>query len=158
MKNSKFGPASGYKREHPPVENINVQFYKQATFGQRLADKVTGIIGSWPFMITQSIFLAAWMFVNVYLAITLISHHGNLKAWDPYPFILLNLILSFQAAYTGPIVMMSQNRQNYKDRLAAEQDYNVNTKAEKEIELIIKQLEHQDKLINELISKLDSKS
>jgi uncharacterized membrane protein len=94
------------------------------TFGQRLADRVTNSIGSWPFIIVQSALLLVWIGVNT---IAWRQH------WDPYPFILLNLVLSFQAAYAAPIIMMSQNRQNAKDREKAEADYAVDRQAELDI-------------------------
>jgi uncharacterized membrane protein len=95
--------------------------------GQRVADRVAATVGSWHFIIAQSVILALWIALNV---VAFIAH------WDPYPFILLNLILSFQAAYTAPIIMMSQNRQYEVDRRHAEHDYHVNVKAELEIELL----------------------
>ncbi len=97
------------------------------TIGQRVADQVADVMGSWSFIIIQSIILAIWVLLNVVAWI---------KAWDPYPFILLNLALSFQAAYAAPIIMMSQNRQQDIDRKAAENDYRINVKAELEIELL----------------------
>ena len=97
------------------------------TFGQRIADDVASGMGSWPFIIIQSAILAAWIVANV---------AAWIKHWDPYPFILLNLALSFQAAYAAPFIMMSQNRQQDIDRKAAEHDYQVNVKAELEIELL----------------------
>lgn len=93
-------------------------------FGQRLADMVTDRIGSWSFIIVQSVILLIWIVVNT---IAWRQH------WDPYPFILLNLVLSFQAAYAAPIIMMSQNRQNAKDREKAEADYAVDRQAELDI-------------------------
>lgn len=95
--------------------------------GARIADAVAAIMGSWPFIIMQSLVLAAWVVLNV---VAFVQH------WDPYPFILLNLALSFQAAYAAPIIMMSQNRQAAIDRAAATHDYDVNTKAALEIELL----------------------
>ncbi|OWJ61444.1 DUF1003 domain-containing protein [Inquilinus limosus] len=95
------------------------------TFGQRLADGVAATVGSWRFIIVQSALLSLWIVLNVV---------GWIQAWDPYPFILLNLALSFQAAYTAPILMMSQNRQAEIDRYKAENDYKINIKAELEIE------------------------
>jgi len=95
--------------------------------GQRVADCVAATVGSWHFIIAQSVILALWIALNV---VAIIAH------WDPYPFILLNLILSFQAAYTAPIIMMSQNRQYEIDHRHAEHDYHVNVKAELEIELL----------------------
>ena len=97
------------------------------TAGQRLADTVAATIGSWRFIIIQSTAIALWIAGN-----TLVGS----GAWDPYPFILLNLLLSFQAAYTAPAIMMSQNRQSEMDRRHAESDYEINIKAELEIELL----------------------
>ena len=97
------------------------------TTGQKVADAVAAGMGSWPFIIIQSVMLVAWMTANVI---------GFMQAWDPYPFILLNLVLSFQAAYAAPFIMMSQNRQSAIDRAEAKGDYDVNRKAELEIELL----------------------
>jgi uncharacterized membrane protein len=97
------------------------------TPGQWLADWVAAKMGSWPFIIVQSVILFFWIVANVL---------AWKYKWDPYPFILLNLALSFQAAYAAPIIMMSQNRQSDIDRKKAENDYNVNIKAELEIELL----------------------
>jgi uncharacterized membrane protein len=97
------------------------------TRGQRIADAVAATMGSWPFIIIQTTILAAWISLNI---LAWVRH------WDPYPFILLNLALSFQAAYAAPFIMMSQNRQADVDRLKAEEDYKVNIKAELEIELL----------------------
>jgi len=93
--------------------------------GQKIADGVASTMGSWRFIITQSVILAAWVVLNI---TAYIAH------WDPYPFILLNLALSFQAAYAAPFIMMSQNRQQDIDRKQAENDYQINIKAELEIE------------------------
>lgn len=111
-------------REQEPAQNPPVA---RASLGQRFADLVAAVVGSWRFIIIQSTILAAWLVLNV---TTFIRH------WDPYPFILLNLVLSFQAAYTAPIIMMSQNRQADIDRQDAKHDYEVNMKAELEIELL----------------------
>ena len=149
------GPAAQYRHDHPPVRNVNVAVAEIMTLGQRVADRVAVSVGSWPFIIVQSILLCIWMGMNVYLAIMEHVHPGFLKAWDPYPFILLNLVLSFQAAYTGPVVMMSQNRQNEKDRLSAQNDYEINKKAEEEIEVIMKHLVHQDSLILDAVKRIE---
>jgi uncharacterized membrane protein len=102
------------------------------TLGQHVADKVADTIGSWRFIIIQTIILTVWIILNV---------TAWIKHWDPYPFILLNLMLSFQAAYSAPVIMMSQNRQAAKDRLSAEIDHQVNTKAELEINNLIRRLD-----------------
>ena len=95
--------------------------------GDKVADSVAALVGSWPFIMVQSAVLVAWMILNI---------TAWISAWDPYPFILLNLVLSFQAAYAAPFIMMSQNRQSAVDRSEAEDDYEVNRKAELEIELL----------------------
>ena len=100
---------------------------KERGLGARMADRITAIVGSWRFLIIQSTLLIAWIIFNVVAAV---DH------WDPYPFILLNLMLSFQAAYTAPIIMMSQNREGQIDRAKLEYYYSVNVKQELEIELL----------------------
>jgi uncharacterized membrane protein len=97
------------------------------TIGQRIADQVAATMGSWKFIIIQSVLLAVWIVLNV---------TAFIQKWDPYPFILLNLALSFQAAYAAPFIMMAQNRQQDIDRKEAENDYKINIKAELEIELL----------------------
>jgi uncharacterized membrane protein len=97
------------------------------TPGQRIADAVATVMGSWTFIIIQSGILFAWITANLV---------GTIRGWDPYPFILLNLMLSFQAAYAAPVIMMNQNRQQDIDRKAAQNDYSINVKAELEIELL----------------------
>jgi uncharacterized membrane protein len=110
------------------------------SYGQMLADKVANGMGSWTFIISQTIFVILWMALNI---VGLIYH------WDVYPFILLNLLFSTQAAYAAPIIMMSQNRQNERDRFQAQKDYKTNTDAKKEIEAL------QLKLNSIEIEKLD---
>jgi uncharacterized membrane protein len=97
------------------------------TIGQKIADRVAATMGSWNFIIIQSILLSVWIVLNV---------TAYVQKWDPYPFILLNLALSFQAAYAAPFIMMAQNRQQDIDRKEAENDHQVNIKAELEIELL----------------------
>jgi len=104
------------------LEHIN--FRRPKTFGQRAADWITKWAGSWFFIFGFFIFLAIWISINVLMWI---------NQWDPYPFILLNLILSCLAAVQAPIILMSQNRTTQRDRLKAEFDYRINKKAEKEI-------------------------
>jgi len=107
------------------------------TLGERVADGVAGSVGSWPFILGQSALLGLWLLANTVLIRDWI--HG--EPFDPYPFILLNLVLSFQAAYTGPVVMMSQNRQAAKDRDEAEHDYEVNRQALERLDAIDARLE-----------------
>ena len=126
--------------------------FEGRTVGERLADKVAEVMGSWYFIIIQAVLLVFWIVINV---IAWWQH------WDPYPFILLNLVLSFQAAFTAPILMMSQNRQSAIDRQKAETDYDINVKAELEIELLHEKIdalrEQEIKLLIEVIRDLEKK-
>jgi uncharacterized membrane protein len=99
----------------------------QLSVGQKIADMVAATMGSWRFIIIQTAILFVWIVLNV---------TAYVQKWDPYPFILLNLALSFQAAYAAPFIMMSQNRQQDIDRKEAENDHQINVKAELEIELL----------------------
>lgn len=107
------------------ASNWHLQHSQSSTLGQRIADGTSRVLGSWPFIIGQSIFVAAWVTLNM---VAWFQH------WDPYPFILLNLLFSTQAAYAAPVLMMSQNRQAERDRYQANSDYETNRKAECEIE------------------------
>jgi uncharacterized membrane protein len=100
--------------------------------GDRVADWVAATMGSWTFIIIQTAILIVWIILNI---------TAYVRQWDPYPFILLNLALSFQAAYAAPVIMMSQNRQAAIDRVAAQNDYRINAKAELEIELLHQKLD-----------------
>ena len=107
---------------------------QEITFVQKLADKVAEFGGSWGFIIFFMTFLFAWIFLNVFW----LSNHG----FDPYPFILLNLILSCIAAIQAPVIMMSQNRQEEKDRERAKKDYMINLKSELEIRMLDDKIDH----------------
>ncbi len=119
------------------------------TRGARVADIVASAVGSWPFIIGQSVILFGWITANVY---------GWINEWDPYPFILLNLMLSFQSAYAAPIIMMAQNRQSDIDRRKAEKDYDINLKAELEIEALHQKIdlmrELEIKRLTDLVEEL----
>ena len=119
---------------------------KTLTIGQRVADKLALGMGSWTFIITQSAFIVVWIALNI---IAYIFH------WDPYPFILLNLLFSVQAAYAAPIIMMAQNRQSERDRYQAAEDYKTNIKAKQEIEelqIILARIENEK--ISEMLDAL----
>ncbi len=111
----------------PKIHNLTWHDkHKQSlTLGQRLADALADAMGSWRFIILQTIIVIVWMSLNIV---------GFINHWDPFPFILLNLLFSTQAAYAAPIIMMSQNRQADRDRHQAEEDYRTNIEAKKEIE------------------------
>ncbi|MFA6191491.1 MAG: DUF1003 domain-containing protein [Sulfurimonas sp.] len=116
-------------------ENMESEFSQEWTLGERLADKIASFGGSWSFLISFALFLFIWIVVNTFVLILR-------PPLDPYPFIFLNLILSCIAAIQAPIIMMSQNRQEAKDRIRSENDYKVNLKAELEIKQIHEKLDH----------------
>ncbi len=135
-----------------------------STFGQRVADKVATFGGSWTFIISFVVFLLAWIGCNVFIL--------SNKGFDPYPFILLNLILSCVAALQAPVIMMSQNRQEEKDRERAKNDYMVNLKSELEIRMLHEKLDHlilhqeqnlieiqqvQVEMMNDILKRLENK-
>ena len=127
-------------------KNWHDEAIEKSRFGQRLADRVAKGMGSWNFIIIQSVFVVLWMGLNV---------AGFIYHWDVYPFILLNLVFSTQAAYAAPIIMMAQNRQSERDRVQAQADYDTNTEAKLEIEALQKMLnkmevEKLDKIIRML--------
>jgi len=115
-------------------DNIEDDLDEDSTIGQKIADKVAKFGGSWTFIISFTIFLLIWMGINVWVLAT--------RPFDPYPFILLNLILSTLAALQAPVIMMSQNRQEDKDRKRGENDYKINLKAELEIKLLHDKIDH----------------
>ena len=123
--------------------NVNEVAEKDQTFGQRVADGFASMMGSWTFIIIQTAILIFWVVFNVLQATHAIH-------WDEYPFIFLNLALSFQAAYAAPIIMMSQNRSAEKDRLAAEIDHQVNVKAEIKTGLIVSRLDDLEREMHAL--------
>ena len=115
-------------------KNVENKLDQQWSFGERLADKIATFGGSWAFLICFGLFLALWIMVNT---VIMVKHPA-----DPYPFILLNLMLSCLAAIQAPIIMMSQNRQEAKDRMRSENDYQVNLKAELEIRNLHEKIDH----------------
>ena len=121
-------------------KNWHAKHVESLSFGNRIADSVAKGMGSWNFIIIQTILVVVWMVLNLV---------GFMYHWDVYPFILLNLLFSTQAAYAAPIIMMSQNRQNERDRMHAQEDYQTNLEAKKEIEALTK-------ILNKLeVDKLD---
>jgi uncharacterized membrane protein len=131
------------------MRNPNDVIDREATFGERIADVVAGFGGSWTFIIIFLAVLITYSAINIYL--------GH-RAWDPYPFILLNLFLSMLAAIQAPVIMMSQNRQDTRDRLRGELDYEVNRRAETEIQGLSNKLNNIGDKINDLEELLREKS
>ena len=137
--------------QHP----VNVVHHDEATFGERLADTIAAGIGSWTFLIIQTFAVLVWLTLNI---VGFISH------WDPFPFILLNLLFSVQAAYTGPVLLLAGNRQSQKDRLtlehaayeadkADEQNVEILKAIEKNTEVTLSILRHVEVLIEDHVSK-----
>src|SRR5580704_2320281 len=125
--------------------NANEVIEEEYTFGEHIADAVASFGGSWTFIITFAVVLTVYTCINIYL-------RG--KAWDPYPFILLNLFLSMLAAIQAPVIMMSQNRQDTKDRLRGELDYDVNRRAEKEIQSVTQKINLLDGKMDDIAEML----
>ena len=135
------------KIEYRPsvVRNVNELLQERSSVGQRAADGVANVVGSWRFIIIQSILLVVWVILNV---------SGWVFKWDPYPFILMNLVLSTQAAFTAPVIMMSQNRQAARDRIEAHQDFVVDQQSEQEVRAILQQIEAQNQMLLQMYQML----
>jgi len=125
------------------MRNPNEIIEEKATWGERVADSVARFGGSWTFIIVFMIFMAIYSLINIVL---------RQRAWDPYPFILLNLFLSMLAAIQAPVIMMSQNRQDTKDRLRSELDYDVNRRAESEIQGLARKLNLLDEKVDDVMN------
>jgi uncharacterized membrane protein len=136
------GPAEDHK--HP----VNQAHYEEATRGERLADQLAAAMGSWPFIIAQSCLMIAWVYFNVWGIF--IAH------WDPYPFILLNLVLSFQATYAGPIVLLAGNRQSQKDRITLEHAADESDKGEEHITKILTEIRENTELTLQILRELEA--
>ncbi|MGH2494124.1 MAG: DUF1003 domain-containing protein [Ktedonobacteraceae bacterium] len=135
-----------FKHDHPAVIDVNEVADERMTMGQRVADRVATTMGSWRFIITQASIMVIWIILNLV---------GWFYHWDIYPFVLLNLAMSAQAAFATPLIMMSQNRQAEKDRLTAQNDYVTDCKGEEEIRFIMNHLDHQDELILQIVKRLE---
>jgi len=137
------------------TRNINVEMERKATLGQRVADRVASFGGSWTFIFIYVSFLLAWMAINTFILIRYGTGENGAQ-FDPYPYILLNLMLSMTAALQAPIIMMSQNRAAEKDRLAAEQDFKVNLKSELMLEEMMRKSRFRDDKIDRLVESVSA--
>lgn len=135
-----------FKHDHPAVIDVNKVADDQLTMGQKIADGVASVMGSWRFIITQATIMVVWITLNLV---------GWFYHWDIYPFVLLNLAMSAQAAFATPLIMMSQNRQAEKDRLTAQNDYLTDCKGEEEIRFIMEHLDHQDTVLLQLVKRME---
>lgn len=137
------------------ARNINVEMEERYTLGQRVADRVASFGGSWTFIVIFGIVLFGWIGLNIFMAWKAAGEpFGDKGTFDPYPFIMLNLVLSMLAAIQAPIIMMSQNRAAEKDRLAAEQDFKVNLKSELMLEELVRKQRARDTQIDQLSGSL----
>ncbi len=136
-----------YSHDHPPIRNVYDLLDEKLTPAERAANRVTHLMGSWRFIIIQSLLLSAWVTLNV---VAWVRH------WDPYPFILMNLTLSLQAAYTAPVILMSQNRQAMRDRAVGQYDFVINQKAEEEIRAVLTHLEAQNQALALLLEEVSA--
>jgi uncharacterized membrane protein len=125
----------GLLQRRPTAEDSLRQVFDRRTFGERVSDGLAAFGGSWTFVIAFVALLAAWMLVNTWLL------HARGRAFDPYPFILLNLVLSTVAALQAPVILMSQNRSAARDRRQAQHDYEVNLRAELEVRMLHEKLD-----------------
>jgi len=131
------------------IRNLNEKLNTERTLGQRIADSVASGMGSWRFIIIQTIIVIVWMMLNIV---------GFVQQWDPYPFILLNLVFSTQAAYAAPIIMMSQNRSAQRDRAQAQNDYETNIAAKEEIEQLMRRLDAiEENKLDKILKILEEK-
>jgi uncharacterized membrane protein len=136
-----------FRHDHPSVEVPYDAYRKRHTIGQKAAEAVAGTVGSWTYIVIQSAVVALWCTFNVI---------AWSRRWDPYPFIFLNLIFSIASAYTAPLIMMSQNRQDEIDRIEAHNDHLINQKVEKELHVIMDHLDAQNTALEIIFEKIDS--
>jgi uncharacterized membrane protein len=134
---------SGDEHQHP----VNVLHHDEATFGEKLADKIASGIGSWTFLMVQTTAVIAWLVLNIY---------GFVHRWDPFPFILLNLLFSVQAAYTGPVLLLAGNRQAQKDRLTLEHAAYEADKADEQNVEILKAIERNTEVTLQVLRHVES--
>jgi len=126
------------------VQNVDELYQRRLSRADSAAIAAAAVLGSWRFIIGQSVVLTAWVVLNVV---------GWMKSWDPYPFILMNLVLSLQAAYTAPLVLMAQNRDLERDRLVMQEDYETNRQAAEAVKRVLTTLEQQGQLLAELLEQ-----
>ena len=138
-------PTRRVPREHRHA--VNKLHHDKASFGERLADKIAAGIGSWTFLIVQTIAVLCWITANVV---------GWIRHWDVYPFVLLNLLFSVQAAYTGPVLLLAGNRQSQKDRLTLEHAASEADKTEDRTLTILKEIQHNTEITVKVLEHLET--
>jgi uncharacterized membrane protein len=135
-----------HTHEHPPVRDVNQEIDRRTGRAERVASDLSRVIGSWTFIFFQGVLVALWIVVN---GVAFLRH------WDGYPFQLLNLVLTFQAAFLVPIVLMALNRAGQRDRLASQQAFQEGVKAEEELKSVMTHLEVQDEVMLQVLHRLE---
>jgi uncharacterized membrane protein len=135
-----------HQHDHPPVRDLNRETERRLTLADRIAMDFTRLVGSWIFVVAQLGLMLVWVVLN---ALSLIRH------WDPYPFQFLNFILTLEIAAWISLVLMAFNRQSDRDRLRAQNDYELNVKAEEELKALMNHLMHQDEILLQIVNRLD---
>ena len=135
-----------HQHDHPPVRDLNREVDRRQTFAGRVAADFARLVGSWMFVLVQLGIMVVWVLLN---ALNLIH------PWDRYPFLLLNLVLSLEAALWVSVVLMAMNHQADRERLRAQQDYELSVKAEEELKALMNHLMHQDEILLQIVNRLD---
>ena len=135
-----------HQHDHPPVRDLNRDVERRLTFADRVADDFSRLVGSWPFVLAQVGIIVVWILLN---ALKLIGH------WDPYPFGFLSVVVGIEIAIWVSLVLMSLNRMADRDRLRAQQEYELNVKAEEELKALMNHLMHQDEILLQIVNRLD---
>jgi uncharacterized membrane protein len=135
-----------HQHDHPPVRDLNREVERKLTFSDRVASDFARLVGSWVFVIAQLALMLLWVLLN---ALNLLRH------WDPYPFMFLNFVFSIEAAIWVSVVLMALNKIADRDRIRAQNDYEVNVKAEEEVKALMNHLMHQDEILLQIVNRLD---
>jgi uncharacterized membrane protein len=135
-----------HQHDHPPVRDLNREVDRKLTFTDRVASDFARLVGSWIFVLAQLGLMLVWVLLN---ALNLLRH------WDPYPFMFLNLVFSLEAAIWVSVVLMALNSQAERDRIRAQNEYELNVKAEEETKALMNHLMHQDEILLQIVNRLD---
>ena len=135
-----------HQHDHPPVRDLNREVDRRLTFADRVASDFARLVGSWIFVLAQVGLMLLWALLNV---------AGLLRHWDPYPFLFLNFVFSLEAATWVSLVLMAMNRQADRDRLRAQNEFELNVKAEEELKALMNHLMHQDEILLQIVNRLD---
>ena len=135
-----------HQHDHPPVRDLNREFDRRLTFTDRVASDFARLVGSWIFVLAQLGLMLVWVILNAV---------GFLRHWDPYPFLFLNFIFTLEAAIWVSVVLMALNGQADRDRLRAQNEFELNVKAEEEVKALMNHLMHQDEILLQIVNRLD---